>query len=232
MTGVLATLIVLVLIVLMALAGLRDGIFFTTYALTRNLFAFFCGLTFCEPGARLLTEVFSNAHPAYEYFVALSFAAIVGAVFVVGRTLKVTYTVPYVPCPAVADKVGGPVLGVLNAVVVSGTLLVLWSLLPFAKYIPGDLGDARVKSRLLDTGAAMLRVYGCAEQRMGGDPLPLEDEPVLNDINGNGRPDLVGESYDDRNHNGRWDRGWLWKYKNHAVLTPSDLEALPGVLSG
>ena len=232
MTGILAALVVLALLVLMGLAGYRDGIFFTAYALARNLFAFFCGLTFCEPAARVLTGVFSDARPAYDYFVALSFAAIVSVVFVVGRTLKVKYTIPYVPCPTIADRAAGPILGVFNAVVVSGILLILWSLLPFAKYIPGDFGDARVNSRLLDTGTAMLRFYGYAEQRMGGNPFPLEDEPVLNDVNGNGRPDVVGESYDDRNHNGRWDRGWLWKYKNHAVLTPSDLEALPGVLSG
>ena len=44
MISVLVTLFVLALLVLMALAGYRDGLFFSTYALVRNLVAFLCAM--------------------------------------------------------------------------------------------------------------------------------------------------------------------------------------------
>ena len=135
MTSVLATLFVLILLVLMGIAGYRDGAFFTAYALLRNLFAFVCAMTFCEPLALVLAKIISDSYPAQDYYVPIAFAAVAGAVFAIGRWLKVTYTVPGVPCLALADRIAGPALGVMNAVVLTGSVLVLWSLLPFAKYL-------------------------------------------------------------------------------------------------
>ena len=226
MLSVIATLVVLVLLVLMAIAGFRDGAFFSTYALLRNLLAFFCAMTFCQPLARLLELLISDTYPAYDYFLAISFAGMFGGVFVLARLLKVRFTVPSVQCPELADRIVGPGLGVLNAVVMTGTVLILWSLFPFVKYIPGDLGRMQVKGRLLDSGSHMLRVYNFAEQRMGGGRVfLLDDEPIDVDDNKNRRAD-PGEGFIDRNKNERWDRGWLWKYHNHAAVDPSDIEPL------
>ncbi len=232
MISALATLIVLLLLLLSAYGGFRDGFFFTVYALMRNLFAFLCAMTFCEPLGRLLEKTATRTPPAHEYFMLISFAAIFGGVFAFGRWLKVRYTVPGVLSMEIVDKTVGPVLGLLNGVVVTGTLLILWSLVPFAKYIPADLGDIQIHSHVLDTGAMMLRFYDHETGVMGGKAVfLLEDEPIKNDENKNGRAD-EGESYVDRNKNGRWDRGWLYEYKHYADITPSDIGQSPGPAGG
>ncbi|MHC4592591.1 MAG: CvpA family protein [Planctomycetota bacterium] len=229
MTSVVAVLLILVLFALMTYAGVRDGAFFSLYALMRNAFAFFCAMSFCEPMARLLGKLIGHRYPAPDYWIAISFAAILGAVFATCRHLKMKYTAPNVPCPQVVDRVTGPAIGIINAVVVTGSLLILWSLLPFAKYIPGNLGHIHFKTGALDTGQAMLRFYSFASERMGGGGFLLDDEPLVEDHNENARGD-PGDSYDDVNENGRWDRGWLWRYRNHAMIDPSHLRPLPGVL--
>jgi len=225
-TGI-ATIGVILLVLLAALAGLRDGVFFTTYALLRNCIAFICAMSFSEPLARLLEKLFTDAHPAEEYFLFIAFAAICGAVFALGRFLKVTFTAPQVPCHALVDKAGGVTLGALNGVVVTGLLLVMWSLVPFAKYIPGDHGRVHIKSGILDTGAMMLKFYKRVEQGMGGSAVfLLDDEPIVEDLNNNGRAD-PGETFRDMPPaNGRWDRGWLWKYRHQGFVLPGDLEVL------
>jgi len=117
--------------------------------------------------------------------------------------------------------------GLANGVVVTGALLILWSLMPFAKYLPGDYGTARVQAGLLDTGTAMLRFYDFAQARMGGGrPFLLEPEPVVTDPNGNGRPDEAGDEFADYNRNGQWDRGWLWRYQRHGTVLPDHIEHL------
>ncbi|MGD2174030.1 MAG: hypothetical protein PVJ27_01405, partial [Candidatus Brocadiaceae bacterium] len=104
--------------------------------------------------------------------------------------------------------------------------LILWSLLPFAKYIPADCGRVTMKTPALDTGTAMLRFYAFTTERMPGNtPFLLEDEGIVEDENGNGRAD-AGEAFYDVNGNGQWDRGWLWKYRHHADILPRDVDAL------
>lgn len=229
MTTVIAVLVVVVLLGLMAFAGFRDGVFFSTYALLRNVVAFLCAMTFREPFARLLENIFSDTHPAHDYFMLISFAAILGIVFVLGRWLKVRYTVPNVPCPSLVDQIGGPITGFVNGIVVTGSLLILWSMLPFAKYLPADYGHIHIKADLLDTGAIMLKYYSHAEHTMGGAAVfLLHDERIQDDLNNNGRADL-GEGFYDTNRNGEWDRGWLWKYRNHATIDPTALEPLPAL---
>jgi uncharacterized membrane protein required for colicin V production len=224
MTTVIATLLVVLVVGLSVYGGARDGFFFTIYALVRNLFAFLCAMTFCEPLARVLEQTLTRSYPAHAYFAMLSFGAIFGVVFALGRWLKVHYTVPGVFCLAVVDKVVGPALGLLNGVVITGTLLILWSLMPFAKYIPGDVGVIRIQSRTLDTGAMMLRFYDHETRSIPGKGVfLLEDEPLKTDENKNLRAD-EGDSYVDRNNNRRWDRGWLWKYKHYGDITPGDLQ--------
>jgi uncharacterized membrane protein required for colicin V production len=228
MTSIIATLAVLAILVLSALAGFRDGIFFTVYALLRNLFGFLCAMTFCEPLARVAESLTTRTHPAHEYFVMISFAAILAVVYLVGRSLKVKYTVPQIYCPALVDKIVGPPLGLANAIVVTGSLLILCSLAPFAKYIPGNLGDAHVKLSALDTGAAMLRFYNHETGCMPGKAVfLLDDEPLVTDETGDLRAD--GEDkYKDLNNNGHWDRGQLWKYYHYMDILPQDLQSVPG----
>lgn len=232
MTSIIAVLVVVLLLGLTLYAGLRDGVFFTSYALLRNVFAFFCAMSFCEPLARALMRLLTSTHPAFEYFRVFCFLGIFGVVFVIARWLKMKYTTPYVTCPKLVDRIGGPILGLFSGVVVSGTLLVLWSLLPFAKYMPGDSGRIEITLNTLDTGVAMLRFYGFAEQRMGGGrPFLLEDEPLTKDRDNDGRYDRErDDQYEDLNRNGRWDRGWIWRYHNHAELTSSDLTDVLGTL--
>jgi len=224
MTSVVAFLIILLLLGFMTYAGLRDGLFFSTYALMRNILAFLFAMTFCEPLARIFCKVFTSNYPAMLYFVPLAFAIIYGAVFALGRWLKVTYTIPRIECPVYVDRIAGPIVGFTNAVVVSGTLLIAWSLFPVMRYAPNDIGYLKPR---IDTGTTMLRYYSYAEKRMGGNmPFLLHDEAVNDDRNQNGRPDLFGESFSDVNGNGVWDRGWLWKYRHHADIAPMQLDPL------
>ncbi len=228
MTSTIGVLVILVVVGFSGYAGYRDGIFFTAYALMRNLIGFLCAMSFYEALTRVFEGLISDTPMAHKYFLLISLALIMAAVFILGRWLKVQYTVPNVPCTEYADRIGGPVIGVFNGVVVTGFLLIAWSMLPFAKYIPGDYGRLQIKSGVLDTGAMMLRYYKYAEERMGGStPFLLQDEPVTGDLNQNGRGD-PGEEFVDANRNGQWDRGWLWKYKNQASITWEDLEGLPG----
>jgi uncharacterized membrane protein required for colicin V production len=223
MTSTIAFLIVLLLLVLMTYAGLRDGAFFTTYALVRNALAFVCAMTFCQPLARVLERLVTQTYPARVFFVPLSFGAVFGAIIALGRWLKVTYTIPRVECPVMVDRVAGPILGLLNGVIATGTLLVLWSLLPFARYIPADYGNIQVRT---DTGAAALRFYAFVQKKVPGSAVfLLADEPVQEDQNNNGRAD-PGDKFLDENRNDKWDHGWLWKYRNYAWILPDDIGQL------
>ncbi|GAH68876.1 unnamed protein product, partial [marine sediment metagenome] len=203
MTSTIATLIVLVLMGAMVYAGYRDGLFEAIFSLMRNLIAFVCAMTFCEPLARLLAAVITDKPPAYEYFVPISFLLTFGVVAGLGRWLRIRYTNPEVPCPLLVDRIGGPVVGLLSAVVLTGTLLILWSLLPFVKYVPGNYGRIQIKASVLDAGSGMLRFYSLAEKRMGGAEFLLHDEPLEPDVNRNGRfdNDVEGEAFRNINRN-------------------------------
>ena len=67
MISVLATLFVLALLVLMALAGYRDGLFFSTYALVRNLVAFLCAMTICSPASSHPSSATTRWHGATSW---------------------------------------------------------------------------------------------------------------------------------------------------------------------
>ncbi len=228
--SLIAVLLIIAIIGLSAFAGVRDGAFFTAYALLRNLFGFLLAMTLCEPLARWSTSVLPGGHPAYDYYVLIWFALVFGLFFAGCRWLKMHGTAPYVALPNWAHEITGGVLGLLSGLVVTGTLLILWSLMPFVKYIPGDAGHVNIKNPAIDTGAMMLRFYGFVEERFsGGRAFLLEDEPLKVDKNENQRAD-PGDAWVDLLNNGRWDRGWLWRYRRHASVYPSDLEPLRGVL--
>jgi hypothetical protein len=64
----------------------------------------------------------------------------------------------------------------------------------------------------------------------GNTPFLMDAEPVIEDGNveaENAVEDTVGGSkivFNDLNGNGRWDRGWLWHYQNHADLRSREVE--------
>ncbi|NLW49312.1 MAG: CvpA family protein [Candidatus Brocadiaceae bacterium] len=226
MSGTLATLLVLALLVLMSIAGYRDGLFFSTYALVRNFFGFLCAMTFSDKLAGVIAAFVSNDPMARGYFEAISFALLFGGILFLGRWLKVTYTVPSIPAIRMVDRIAGPAAGLLNAVVVTGALLIFVSMLPFARFLPGDMGRFQA-SPALDTGAAMLRVYDHVQGRMGGGRhFLLNDEPLETDQNLNGRAD-TGDGYLDVNENGKWDRGRIWQYRNFPEITLDIVPQIP-----
>ncbi len=222
MIPILVLLGVLALLIAMAYAGYRDGLYSATYALMRGLIGFLCAVTFCGPLAYILTSFISSTPPAPQYFHAIAFLAIFAIVLVVGKLLRVQYTDPAAGCPLLVDRTAGPVVGLLNGVVFTGALLVFWSMLPFPKFIPADQGRVNARLGSLDTGAVMLKFYGFARNRMPGNAdFLLQNEPRELDANG----DMV--AFTDVNRNGHWDRGWLWNYEHYADIDASVLPPVP-----
>ena len=224
---VVATLLVLVLIPLMAYAGYRDGAFFSCYAFVRNLFGFLFAMSFSEPLAKLVAGLTSDRHPLPDYYRLICFFALFALVFFVSRWLKVRYTRANVACNVLVDRLVGPVLGLGNGVIVSGLLLIVWSMLPFVKYIPSDYGRMNVDALVVDTGSAMLRLYEFASRRTGGARVfLLDDEPLAKDEDSDGVYDPDADQYSDVNNNGKWDRGWLWRYKTHADISVQSISEI------
>jgi len=227
MLTTIAVIFVLAMVGLSTYSGVHDGAYFAAYALMRNLIAFLLAMTFCEPVAMLLADHIEGQYPAYDYYTVIAFAVIAGTASTMIRRLKIKYTAPRVPCPMIVDRTAGPIMGFLNGTLLSGMVLVTCTLLPFLKYVPHNKGDLNMAGRRVDTGSAVLRFYDYVQSRFGGndDFLLDENEPMTPDLdfNFNGQPDLVGEGYDDINGNGRWDRGWLVRYRYHAAFEPADL---------
>jgi len=226
-------------IVLLAFEGFRHGAFFALYCFVRNLLAFMAAMTFCEPATELFLRTFPRLelHPGPLYWRVIFFALIFGVVFGVARWLKLKFTPPHVRTITLVDKVAGPVIGLANGYILTGFVLILWSLMPFAKYIPGDNGRMDPDRLVIDSGTTMLKYYAFATHRMGGSRrLLLENEPVPEkiDTNKDGKPDKVndngdglwqlGEAFEDLNDNGKWDVGWLWRYRHFADIGMNDLE--------
>jgi len=240
---IIASLGTIFIIALMAYDGARNGLFASCYALVRNVLGFLFAFTLFEPLGGLLSRLFAEEHPGPLYLRAVAFVALFGAVFTLGRWLKISYTEPRVPSYRHADRVGGGALGLLNGFVLAGVVLIFWSLMPFAKFLPRDFGRVRTDKLPVDAGSQLLRFYNhCTHTMGGGKRFLLNDEPILadkeepfgvpdalRDIDGDGEPDMVpGESFQDENGNGRWDRGWLWRYRAHADFHMEDFRRAVG----
>jgi hypothetical protein len=208
----------------MAFDGFRSGLFRTAYALLRHLLAFMAAITFAGPVSGLIPGF--KLHPGPQYARVISVAVIFGVVVGVGRYLRNKFTAADVSGLELADKIGGSILGLLNGVVLSGFVLILWTLMPFAPYVPGDYGRIKTKSLPVDTGSVMLHFYKFSAGRMGGSrTFLLDGEPVLQDENLDGVPDAgPGVGFEDVNGNGEWDRGWMRQYRNHADFRVEDVE--------
>ena len=221
-----AVLVALAFLGLLVYSGVRDGAFFSIYVLMRNLFGFLLAMALMEPLASFLMLFTPKWHPWPQYSRSLAFPLVFALFFALARWLKMRFTPAKVPTFPPADRIVGGACGMLNWVVLVGILLILWSLMPFAKFIPGDFGRIKTDSGLLFPGKAMLRFYKFTTNRMpGGRVFLLDDEPVVDDADGDNEfdPD-TDESFEDVNNNGVWDRGWLWRYKNHADFHVSDVE--------
>jgi hypothetical protein len=215
------------LIALIVYAGYRNDTFSSVSGLLRNFLAFLMAMTFFEPLAGLLSSIISNRHPWPENFRPLSLALLYGVVMLVTMWAKTKYSPPQVPSYQIADRISGVVCGVASGIIITGFILILWSVIPFSKYLPGDFGRVETDRLMLnlDSGRIMLRFYGFTARKMGGGrPFLLEDEPVTVDFDGDKEFDQnLGEEWQDVNRNGRWDRGWLWRYRHHADFNRDDL---------
>ncbi|MBS3762677.1 MAG: CvpA family protein [Planctomycetes bacterium] len=230
---VVAILLLLVIFGIMIYGGISSGFFDSVYALMRNLLGFVLALSLCDPLTCLMTGLITRfkLHPGPLYMRMIVFATVFGVTVGVAGTLRRKLTSPDLPSYPIADPVAGGILGVFNGLVVSGFVLILYALLPFVKYIPGDAGRIETQKLPVDSGALMLKYYGYLSDRMGGSKKFLVDpEPVLpgGDRNGDGLPDgrnpVPGKAFRDLNGNGRWDRGWLWRYRSHADISFVDYQ--------
>jgi hypothetical protein len=241
-----ALLATLVILGLMIYQGYQGGLFASAVAFTRNVLAFVCAMTFCEPLAVLVLKLVPSfeLYPGPLYLRVIAFATAFGIVMGVGNWLNEKFLSQDLLAHPLADRIGGTALGLLSGVIISGFVLILCTMMPFLKCIPGDFGRIQTDKLLPDSGGIMLRIYGWSAGRMGGNRMfLLEDEPIVKgrdanhdgrpdglDINGDGRPDALfdgtypPQTYQDLNKNGVWDRGWLWLYRHHADFYVEDVE--------
>lgn len=224
MATIIASIVVIIILLAMIYSGQRDGAYVAAYGLMRNLLAFLIAMTFYEPVSALVTRMAGGTHPGPDYYRVLSFAVLYGAVVGIGRWLRLTYTVPEVRCLAWLDRGLGAVFGLGNGIVVAGLVLVVWSMLPFVKYLPRDYGRVEPQNLWVDAGSGMLVFYDFATGPIPGSKKFVLEEPLKQDSNGNGRVD-PGE-FEDVNENGQWDPGWLWRYRQHADITREEVEAV------
>jgi len=234
------------IMIVLGLDGYRRGAFFSFYCLVRNLLAFLVAMAYCEPVTELFVSMSPERlglHPGPLYWRAIFFGLLFGVVFGCLRWLKLKFTPAKVEVDKWADRIAGPVLGLINGFVLSGFILILWSLMPFAKFLPGDFGRMDPDRLLINSGGAMLRYFNFTTGRLPGRrPFLLQNETVPLDIdtNGDGKPDRVndrdrdglldqGEQFLDVNGNRQWDIGWMWRYHHFAEISYRDFEGAQSV---
>jgi len=212
--------------------GARDGAYNSAFAACRSLLAFLVAMTFCESLAALLAWLLGGAYPLYDYLLPACFVMLIMLVFFISRRLRYKFTPATVPLPSWLDMTTGPIFGVLGAVVLTGIVLILYSLLPFTKFIGNDSGHFSLGDKQYDTGARMLEFYDYVEDRFGGNDHFLnygaEKMVAGKDANLNGMPDDEKDEWYDQNHNGVWDRGWMTRYQTPAFLTRYDYYRIRG----
>ena len=216
------------LIALIVYAGYRSDTFSSVCGLLRNFLAFLMAMTFFEPLAGLLSSVISDRHPWPDNFPAVSLAVLYGVTMLVTMWAKTKYIPSQVPSFRIVDRISGVVCGAASGIIITGFILILWSVMPFGKYLPGDFGRVETDRLMIDSGRIMLRFYSFTARKMGGGrTFLLEDELVTVDFDSDKEFDQnLDEDYHDLNGNGRWDRGWLWRYRHHADFNRDDLSTV------
>jgi hypothetical protein len=230
---IIAFLTTVVIIGIMAYEGIKTGLFDASLRLVRDLLALIVCITLAGPIALgVLSRLPGmNDPPVSSYLYVLVLGLCYGGMTMLFNQLKDRIFRTKVSVQKYADMAGGGLLGAVDGVILSGMLLIFWTLMPFVPYMPGDTGRINTRSLPLDTGSLTLKVYACVADRMPGNtPFLMDAEPVIEDGNveaENAVEDTVGGSkivFNDLNGNGRWDRGWLWHYQNHADLRSREVE--------
>lgn len=230
---IIAFLATAVIIGIMAYEGIKTGLFDASLKLVRDLLALIVCITLAGPIAlgvlSRLPGMGDPPVPSYLYVVV--FGLCYGGMIILFNQLKDRIFRTKVSVQKYADMVGGGLLGAVDGVILSGMLLIFWTLLPFVPYMPSDVGRINTRSLPLDTGSLALKVYACVADRMQGNtPFLMDAEPVIEDDNVETEStveDTIGDYkivFNDLNGNGRWDRGWLWHYRNHADLKSREVE--------
>lgn len=217
MTTGIATVVIIGVVLATAYGGYAAGMYESLYGVLRELSAFFVAVTFGLPLSDVLADLVGTAYLSEGYYRVIAFFLLVIGMFALGRWLRTRFTVPVVRMVRGLNEGGGAAVGALHGVVITGILLVGWSMMPVVKYIPRDYGRIDPPAAL-DTGAMVLKVYGWVAEGMGGNDYVVYGEKLTSDQNGNGLVDQ-GE-FEDINGNGEWDPGLLWRYRHHADIYP------------
>ncbi len=205
---------ILLIAALTVYGGYNSGIYEASYIFFRNVLAFILAFTLFAPLTGFLTSAiaFFDAYPQAEYLEAIFFVVVfVVFIAICDRVrFKYLFSQTTVDINRYADRIGGGLLGGVNGIVLSGFLLILWAMLPFVKYLPGDFGRVNSGGLPVDSGAVLLKVYAYSSDRMGGSTFPLSGEE---------------EEYNDSARD-RSQGGWLRYYKGHADFTIDDIERI------
>jgi len=204
---VIAVLSMLAVLLITTYAGYRAGCFDTLYLLVRSVFAFLLAMTLFEPLTALMERIVSWSYPGPFYYNVIFFILVFSATSIAAGWARERFMREDVPCFRWLDRIGGPVLGLAHGVVLAGTLLILWTMMPFAKYLPGDFGRVRTEQLgMLNMGKLMLRFYAHVSEAIPG-----------------GRPFVLEAS-----QQGAEQESWLWLYRHHADFTSADLARIWG----
>ncbi|MFW5923909.1 MAG: CvpA family protein, partial [Planctomycetota bacterium] len=162
-----------------------------------------------------------QTYPGPDYLLPVCFATLFAVMCGIARSLRNRFTAAEVPSFNLVDRIGGASLGLVNGVVISGVVLILWSLMPFAPAVPADWGRVRTRELPLDSGALMLQFYSHASDRMGGEDFvlrtPDDERETVNE----------GEELPETRYPAL-ENGWLWLYRHHADFRPEDVERAKG----
>ena len=207
---------VLLIFAVMIYGGFRSGIFESSFMLFRNLMAFLLAFPLFAPATGFLLRMAPRLriYPGPEYLRAVLYAAVFIVFIGICDQLKFKYLFYDIDITTGKnpDRIGGAILGIPNAIVISGFILILWALLPFPRFMPGDSGRVHVDNLPVDSGAIMLKLYSRSSNRMGAKPFFLEGLESVD-------PDETAES-------GLPRRGWMWHYRHHADFTLHDMNRL------
>lgn len=208
--------VTLIIILTSAHKGYVSGIYESSYLFFRNYLAFLLSFTFFLPLTALLVRIATPmaAYPFPEYARPVFFIVVFVVFIAACDILRFKHLFPSIKITVhkYADKAIGGSIGLLNGIVLCGVLLILWTLLPFVKFIPGDLGRIHTERLPVDPGALLLRTYAHGTGRMGGRKFPLEGEHS------------TGLETDDQPTTPQ--KGYLWYYKRHADLTLEEFDRI------
>ncbi|HOX39636.1 MAG TPA: CvpA family protein [Candidatus Brocadiia bacterium] len=220
--------------------GYKKTAYVTTLHLMKVMIAVTSAMTFSWPLADFAAEsVSALASPPWRDLLAPAFFLTLGIwIYVALHELEIRFLPPDADLLGMADKVLGPVLGGMAGALMAGGLVIAWSLVPAAKYFPSGLGVINHNQLVWDAGFTTAKFYEKFSDAMYGEKkFLLYDEPTgsvdedhvfrqdwgcrMNFI-----PLMPGQRYIDEVRNGRWDRGFLYRYWQTHRWTTQQVEDL------